>query len=53
MKKTGMDGRHLARGRWSATALAAMLVVACGGGGESGSDVSNDAAVAKLAPASA
>lgn len=51
MKKTGMDARRLARGRWSATAVAAMLVVACGGGGESGSATSGDAAVAKLAPA--
>lgn len=51
MKKTGMDARRPARGRWSATAVAAMLVVACGGGGESGSATSGDAAVAKLAPA--
>lgn len=32
MKKTGMDGQRLPRGRWAATATAAMLVVACGGG---------------------
>lgn len=49
MKKTGMDGRRLARGRWSATALVAMLVVACGGGGES--DPSADTATAKLSAA--
>lgn len=49
MKKTGMSGRNLTRGRWSATAVAAMLLVACGGGGESDSGSSGDAVIAKLA----
>lgn len=49
MKKTGTNGRNLTRGRWSATAMAAMLVVACGGGGETGSGGTDDTAIAKLA----
>ena len=44
MKKTGTDGGHPTRGRWSATALAAMLMVACGGGGESVDDKSGNTA---------
>lgn len=38
MKKFDVNGRRLARGRWSATAVATMLVVACGGGGEDSGD---------------
>lgn len=35
MNKTNMEGRRPARGRWGATAVAAMLVAACGGGDDS------------------
>lgn len=52
MKKTGLDGRTRTRGRWSATALAAMLLVACGGG-DTGSNGTGGTATEKLALSSA
>ena len=51
MKQTGTNERSLARGKLSATALAALLVVACGGGGDSSNLASGDATTAKLATA--
>jgi len=38
MKQMRTHGRGLARGRMGATAIAALLVVACGGGGDEGTD---------------
>jgi aminopeptidase Y len=49
MKKTGWGGQGLTKGRWGAVAAASVLMVACGGAGDSDSNAAADMAKAKVA----